>query len=136
MFTESQRALFSYWNGHETVAADPDRIRRRLFKALQGEDLDGLMTKIRGPANPDALEPHERQMVDVLVFEAEEKLLEAIYFAFDSHALDGHGQGMMEREAFKAYRDWCEFMADLKKKDESLPTGSTLSEQGPDSQAA
>lgn len=126
MFSDDQRGIFLYRVNSKEIKADPDRIQRRFFKALAGEDLDGLMTKVMGPGAEayEALDEFGKKTVDYLSFEATEQLIEAIYFAFDQKPVHKGGE-WTEREAMKAYRDWCEFMGVLKKRGENSETPST-----------
>lgn len=107
MFSETDRSIFSYFNGKEVVWGDPLRINRRLTHYLGGQVDETIAS-----ANSD--DP-------VVSFPATERLMDAVDQAFDMVPFDsvaGNGTRDVDRyRVLNSFSTWCD---EVKKKHRDL----------------
>ena len=116
MFTTSDREIFSYKVGAKTIYADPDVLHRRMRRHLHGPQggLE-LQAAFRSAFGAEGFTPAPEEQdaaVNVLVELAEVTL--------GQKRLSDDGQGMTEAELMEAFTAFINFVAESKKKAESL----------------
>jgi hypothetical protein len=98
MFTDTERAIFQYFNGVKNVFGDPLKIRRRLYNLLGGDP-----NEVLNQANNGVPEVKDK---------ATEKLMAAVIYAFDMVPFDKEsGKGALEydcRAALDSFVKWIE----------------------------
>lgn len=121
MYSDTERRIFGPYDraGDGSVNyADPLRIHRRLVHSLEGE--------------PDVTLAATRSEVEAVAFEATEKLLRAVVYAFELVPFDpATGKGVTEQDCLALLNHWCDWQSKKNASAASSPTGSAPTASAP-----
>lgn len=122
MFGNEEKQILQFFNGEKLVYADPIEVNRRIYHLL--DDPATTVEKAGGSKRDDAGNVLV-EYPEPVVFEAMNKLVAAIRFAFDMPPIDPDtGKGATHADCMAAWEDFCAFMVSKKKPDDISPTSS------------
>ena len=120
-----RKNVFSYFNGAETIYADPLAIYRRLAHALGGNPNEVVQRSELGITGPREAYPDDQAYEEALAaevasepmrFEAMEQLLEAIRVVFRMEPfVPATGKGATEKDCRDAFEAFIAYLEDQKK---------------------
>lgn len=133
MFSDTERAIFGpYFNGIQTVYADPIRVHRRLYAKLDGDPNKWFeRMRVRKDEQGNPL-PEDQQVPLQERNSAKERVLEAGLYALDITPFDPvSARGATENDIMAALRAYLEFRAKKKVSGQMQPPCSPCTQVSP-----
>jgi hypothetical protein len=154
MFADSERLIFQAEAGAGRRWYDPQRVYRRLLMATGGDlaaaiaaaqrpgprpadprhaaTLEEALAKEAGLEAPDEAGPGPAGPVPLEVLQAEERLLDAVRFAFELSPLDPEtGSGTPDELCWAALAAYSEFVGQKKRTPPASPNGRSAGDSSP-----